>query len=75
VGQCSTFEGKKNFEFGIVEKNVYCPNGFFLSLGKAGCEFYTRAKIWWPYPKMGQGWPKRGRGRDKSWEGGMRPFK
>jgi hypothetical protein len=65
VGQCNTFEEKK-FQFGVVEKKLCCPDGFFLSLGKAGCKNYTSPKIWRPYPKMGQGWPWKGRGRVES---------
>jgi hypothetical protein len=45
------------FEFGVVKKTLCYPNGFFLSLGRAGYEFYTSIKIWWPCPKMGQYWP------------------
>jgi hypothetical protein len=32
-----------------------------------GCENYTSPKIWRPCPKMEQGWPKKRRGRGKSW--------
>jgi hypothetical protein len=67
VGQCNTFEGrKKYFEFGVVEKKLCCPDGFYLFLGRAGCENYTSPKIWRPCPKMGQGWPWKGRGRVES---------
>jgi hypothetical protein len=57
---------EKKIQFGVVEKKLCCPNGFFLFLGRAGCENYTNPKIWLPCPKMGQGWPWKRRGRVES---------
>jgi hypothetical protein len=68
VGHCNTFVGKIKIkiQFEVVEKKLCCPDGFFLSLCRAGCVIYTNAKIWRPCPKMGQGWPWKGRGMVES---------
>ena len=31
---------EKKLEFGVVEKKLYYPNGFFKFLGKVGCKLY-----------------------------------
>jgi hypothetical protein len=33
---------KNKIEFGVVKKELCCPDGIFLFLGRAGCEFYTK---------------------------------
>jgi hypothetical protein len=66
VGQCNTFEGKKYSSIWSCRKKVILPQWFFFFLGKAGCENYTSPKIWQPCPKMGQGWPWKGRDRVES---------
>jgi hypothetical protein len=58
------FKIKNQFE--VVEKKLCKPDGFFSSLGRAGCVIYTKVKIWRPCPKMGQGWPWKGRDRVES---------
>jgi hypothetical protein len=44
-----------------VVENMLCTTIFiFLFLGRAGCEIFTKRKIWQPCPKKGQGWLGRG---------------